>query len=439
MILLSLTLAISACQPGVASPTAGTTPASDPTQPPTKPPPTATMTSQPLPEPSQRPYRPLLLAHFMPWYQSPETSGYWGWHWTMNHFDPEKIDENGRREIASHYYPLTGPYDSSDEALLEYQVMLMKLSGIDGVIVDWYGIEDFWDYGVINQATQMLFEYTRKAGLLFAICYEDMTIKHMIENGHLPEDQKISHAQHVMLYMQDNFFQDDTYLKVGDRPVLLVFGNPPYFSTSAEWENIFSVLDTVPVFLTEDKVIAPAAVSAYPWPPMGLSAGGELSQQNLDFYLESFNQKARVYEYWIAGAFPGFQDIYQEAGVGPGYGTLDARDGETFKDTLAKALEGDPDAIQLITWNDFGEGTQIEPAEEYGYQYQEILQDFRRETIDSAFAFHPEDLSLPLQIFQLRKQHQGDEAINADLDEAVAFILTGNPEQARAILDPFEP
>jgi hypothetical protein len=432
-------MAISACQPGAALPTASSTPTSEATEVPTQPPPTATNTAIPLPEPSQRPFRPLLLAHVMPWYQTPEISGYWGWHWTMNHFDPEQVDEDGRREIASHYYPLTGPYDSSDEHLLEYQVMLMKLSGIDGVIVDWYGIEDFWDYGVINNATRSLFEHTRNAGLLFAICYEDVTIKHMIENGHLPADQKISHAQEVMLHLQESYFVDETYLKVGDRPVLLVFGNPPYFSTSSQWEDIFSVLDTTPVFLTEDKQIAPAAVSSYPWPPMGLAAGGELSQQNLDFYLDSFNQKARDFEYWIAGAFPGFNDIYQEAGVGPGYGALDARDGETFRHTLTKALEGNPDAIQLITWNDLGEGTQIEPTEEDGYRYLEILQDLRRQNIDPAFAFQSEDLALPLQIFQLRKLHQGDEAINATLDEAVALILAGNPEQARAILDPFEP
>src|SRR5688572_29912082 len=82
--------------------------------------------------------RPLLLTHFMPWYQTPDVSGYWGWHWRMDHFDPSKTVD-GRQQIASQFMPLTGPYDSQDETVLEYQVLLMKLSGIDGVIVDWYG------------------------------------------------------------------------------------------------------------------------------------------------------------------------------------------------------------------------------------------------------------------------------------------------------------
>ncbi len=34
----------------------------------------------------------------------------------MDHFDPTKTNAQGQPEIASHFMPLTGPYDSSDEA-----------------------------------------------------------------------------------------------------------------------------------------------------------------------------------------------------------------------------------------------------------------------------------------------------------------------------------
>ena len=71
--------------------------------------PTATLTSTPTPP--ERSQRPLLMAHYMPWYQTPDVTGYWGWHWTMNHFNPAQTDENGRPQIASHTMPLTGPYD----------------------------------------------------------------------------------------------------------------------------------------------------------------------------------------------------------------------------------------------------------------------------------------------------------------------------------------
>ena len=44
--------------------------------------------------------RPLFLAHFMPWYTAKPYSERWGWHWTMNHFDPEQ-EIDGQRQIAS--------------------------------------------------------------------------------------------------------------------------------------------------------------------------------------------------------------------------------------------------------------------------------------------------------------------------------------------------
>lgn len=84
----------------------------------------------------------LILAHYMPWYTAKPYNSHWGWHWTMNHFDPERV-VNGERELASHYRPLIGPYDSGDPHVLEYHLLLMKLAGIDGVIIDWYGLQDF--------------------------------------------------------------------------------------------------------------------------------------------------------------------------------------------------------------------------------------------------------------------------------------------------------
>src|SRR5215471_6209357 len=94
-----------------------------------------------------------VMVYYMPWFTAKPYSQTWGWHWTMDHFNPEEVNAVGERQIASWYYPLIGPYDSSDPAVLEYHVLLMKLAGIDGAIVDWYGSADFLDYGANNKAT----------------------------------------------------------------------------------------------------------------------------------------------------------------------------------------------------------------------------------------------------------------------------------------------
>jgi hypothetical protein len=380
------------------------------------------------------------MTHYMPWYQTPSVSGYWGWHWTMEYFSPSQRDKTGRPDIASYYFPLTGPYDSSDDALLEYQVLLMHLSGIDGVIVDWYGTEPFWDYAVLNEATTALFAHVKKAGLRFAICYEDQTIKHMVDNKHLPVADVYTHGQGVMRYLEDTWFQDEAYLKVLDQPVLLVFG-PQYFKNASDWDTLFSVLETRPALITLDRHTESAGLSSFPWPPMWAGQGGVLSQEVLESYLSTFYHKAEQWEYLVAGAFPGFQDIYAEAGVAAESRYLDPQEGETFRLTLQRALDQRPDVIQLITWNDYGESTNIEPTEEYGYRYLEMVQETRRATDDAGFPFTAEDLRLPQQLFDRRNQYAGDAGVNARLDQVYEDVLAGDLDRARALLDeiPAEP
>ena len=86
-----------------------------------------------------------VYAHYMPWFESKEVNGKWGIHWTMATRDPENIVD-GKREIASHFYPLIGPYSSIDPDVIEYHLLLMKLCGIDGVLIDWYGSYEVSDY-----------------------------------------------------------------------------------------------------------------------------------------------------------------------------------------------------------------------------------------------------------------------------------------------------
>jgi len=430
-VLIGIGMIVTGCSAMSVEPTAVSTPLRSATP---TPQPTRTPKPSSTPAPTRAaPERPLLMAHYMPWYQAPSVSGFWGWHWTMEHFDPAKTDGDGRREIASHTMPLTGPYDSADPHLLEYQVLLMKLSGIDGVIVDWYGIEDFWDYGTINEATHALFEVVKRAGLRFAICYEDQTLRFLTEYDRVATDDVLAHGQEVMRYLDETWFQDDAYLNYGGRPVLLTFG-PQYFEAASDWEALTVGLSTDPALIFLDKHTESAALATYPWPPMWASTGGTLTPERLESYLAGFYTKAKDYPYLVASAFPGFHDIYEEAEVGSSYGYLDALDGEIFQMTLDFALAQNPDVIQLITWNDYGEGTVIEPTEEFGYRYLEMVQDVRRETDSEGFPFGAADLALPLQLWEARVGNRYNREVNAALDGVFEAVVVGDLQAASEIL-----
>ena len=62
----------------------------------------------------------------------------------------------------------------------------------------------------------------------------------------------------------------------------------------------------------------------------------------------------------------------------------------------------------------------------------------RKEFIDEEFPYSPEDLTIPLQIYELRKQYKGDTQANAQLDEAVLAVLAGRTDIAKVILDNYQ-
>ena len=65
-------------------------------------------------------------------------------------------------------------------------------------------------------------------------------------------------------------------------------------------------------------------------------------------------------------AFPRFVDFYAEAKVGKSYGRIDDNQGKSFRTMLKQSLQSNASVVQLATWNDWGEGTQIEPSIEFG-------------------------------------------------------------------------
>lgn len=383
-----------------------------------------------------------VLVYYMPWFTAKPYSDSWGWHWTMNHFNPDEVNALGQRHIASWYYPLIGPYDSSDPAVLEYHVLLMKLAGIDGVVVDWYGSANFFDYGINNQATVKLFQFARKAGLKFSICYEDQTIQHLIDGNYLATNDAISHAQQEMLYLQTNFFADASYLRLKGRPVLLNFG-PQHFMMSSNWEDIFSVLTATnqPAFFTEDNRLS-VSLGAFSWPPMWMSqvpgTGGVLSGAALKSYLADYDQKAGNWPAFISSAYPRFHDVYQQAGVRNYWGYLGDRNGDTFRETLGHGMTNSSAMVQIVTWNDFGEGSMIEPTQEYGYRDLGIIQEYRRQYLEPGFSRNTNDLAVALRFYNLRRQNLTNATVSEKLDLIFTNIISGKLDLANSQLDQLE-
>ena len=354
--------------------------------------------------------RPVVLAHYMPWYATRDVSGQWGWHWTMNHYDPERIRWDGPRDRASHDAPLIGLYDSGDPAALECQVLQMKLAGLDGVVIDWYGTKEYQDYAVNHRNTERLIGYLKKAGLRFAICYEDQSIGQMVRGKVLPETEALEQAKRDLQWVEEHWFSDEAYVREEGRPVLLVFG--PQYLQAAQWKELRTSLKSQPLIHGLPHLVKEHGLDgAFAWPPV--SGGKKMSPEQwakeLDGYVANHKRL-------IATVFPGFHDIYAQAGLHESYGRIEARFGETFAETLDRAMQSGSKLIQIATWNDYGEGTGIEPTLNQGYRYLDRLQGVLRPGQAAA------DLRLPAELYRLRKR--GGDA--GELDGAAGKLIAGD-------------
>ena len=347
--------------------------------------------------------RPLLMVHVMPWFSMNPP----GWHWTMGKTGAAK------GELATHYHPLGGAYDSGDPDVVERQTLLMKIAGFDGMLVDWYGDRARYDYLPNHRVTGKLLEAAGKVGLSFALVYEDGTVPHLIAGGVFKKEEAVAEGKALLTRTKKAWFGAKTYQKVGGKPLFLVFG-PQYYPDDA-WKEI---LPKDVAFYTLHHRRA-GAVGAYDWPLPGEDWAKRRAELAPNIA--------------IPVAFPRFDDFYKAAGVSAGYGRIPDADGTTYRTTLAESLSKRAPFVQVATWNDWGEGTQIEPSEEFGYRDLEETQRARRR-IDPTFAFSPEDLRLPMRLYGLRKARKD----RRKLDLASKALAEGRATASRGMLDALE-
>jgi hypothetical protein len=361
-----------------------------------------------------------LYMHYMPWFETKESSpdGKWGYHWTMSNKNPDIMDANGKREIAAHYYPLIGPYHSGDKDVIENHLLLMKYAGIDGILIDWYGTYNLNDYRIVKENTEQLIEMLDDVGLEYAIVYEDRFLPNIVDADMAPT--VVSAAKTDFSYLQSNCFGDANYIKINGKPLLLNFG-PITLITPEQWTSAFSALITKPTFLTLWNESAEA----------GSNASGEYAWVYKDnTYLTNFyNNTMPNLQVAMGSAYPGFKDFYAEGG-GTGLGwVIEHNNGATFNETLGMAQNAGVNYLQLITWNDFGEGTMIEPTLEFGYSYVEKLKTYAGvQNAGNAFT----DIG---KLYTLRKKYKGNAETQKKLDKAFGYFVSLQSDKAIQLLN----
>jgi hypothetical protein len=252
---------------------------------------------------------------YYPWYGTPAVDGTWE-HWNQNGHVPPG-------DVYSRYYPLQGPYSSSDPAVVDRQMAEIAAAGIDEVVVSWWGRGSDED-----RRLPLVLVAARRHHLQAAIHLE-------------PYDGRSAAT----------VAGDLSYLAaLGIRDVYVYH---PRDLAASDWAALHAAQPQLRLFAGTERV--------------GFAAAGRFDGfYTYDFVTYRGGMFARLCRQAHA------LHLLCEPSVGPGYDGRRAgespagrprRNGLTYDDMWSAALRAAPDAVTITSFNEWGEGTQIEPAQ----------------------------------------------------------------------------
>jgi len=320
--------------------------------------------------------------HYMPWFSLERQNS----HWTMQLFEQDNFylyDRYLQRgKVAAHYTPLIGPYSSTDTDTIRLHLQLMKLSGISGVIVNWYGVNS----GALLEASNLVIQEASRTGMMWSICYEDWTIP---ENAPDPVQKQL--LLEDFRYLRDQYFNLPGLLRESEgttgRPVLFVFG-PKRFYNREVWikmlETVFPGFTDLPLLQGVDRLNPTAILDGnFAWPGWDLftNPNDPPTVANSKRFTEGFYSSAKrnSWKPVVGVVYPRFRDFYFEGSIpdtAPSWGGLHlpSFNEETLWSTIIAANKSDPHFVQAATWNDFQEGSVFEPTAEDGFLFLSVIQ-----------------------------------------------------------------
>ena len=247
-------------------------------------------------------------------------------------------------------------YNSGDSAQIHSQVEDMISRGVDGAIAAWYGASNT----SIEGATQLLkTEAEAHAGKFqFAIMEDTGALgSAAVANGCDVTDQLISD----LTYIASQYESSPAYMRVNGRPVIFFFFVDAFY---IDWNRVVSSIPGNPLLLFQgpDGLTRQISDGGFSWVLINSNDpfDPELAAQDT-FYQAAQKASGRLA---FGSVYKGFNDTLATWGTNR---VIQQECGQTWLKTFSEVgkfytSNNQLPAIQIATWNDYEEGTAIEPG-----------------------------------------------------------------------------
>ena len=267
---------------------------------------------------------------FYPWYATPATAPRTAYrHWEQNNHTPPY-------DIGANFYPADGLYSSLAPEVLAKQARQMAASGVDTVVSSWWGRGAYEDWMLPDLITAV-----RAAGLRLAIHLEPY------------KGRSMATAAADLAYLRG----------LGIREVYVYMADT--WGTAADWAPVVAGLPGMRFFAESGNI--PSMLSGT-FADYARTAGfdGIYTYDGMNFGAPELaltcgaaRQRRLLCSPSVA---PGVDA--RRAGF-PHWGVVPPANGERYDYLWRSALAAGADVVSITSWNEWHEGTQIEPAKPY--------------------------------------------------------------------------
>jgi hypothetical protein len=251
-------------------------------------------------------------------------------------------------------YPLLGRYSSDDANVMRQHIEWAKAASIDGFIVSWKSTEK------LDRRLEQIIDLADGEDFKLVIIYQGLDF----ERNPLPVEQVNADLE----YFVDHYANHAAF-DLFEKPVVIwsgtwKFSRDEIASVTAGLQDYLLILASEKNTKGYERLADVVDGDAYYW--------SSVNPDTFPGYAEKLTAMGEVIHanagLWIAPAAVAF-----DARLIGGTTVVERKDGETLQKEMNAALQSSPDAIGLISWNEFSENSHIEPSENYNDRYLEVL------------------------------------------------------------------